>query len=103
MGHAGSSSGANAEDGGKEQADLVVNDGDVAVGFQVGDEDAGPIAGERITFMSPFERLMLRRMDNFADEQRSHHEFCVARFQNLDEQIEAVQNHLFELQYGKDD
>jgi len=36
-------------------------------------------------------------MDNFADEQRNHHEFCVARFQNLDEKIEAVQNQLFEL------
>ena len=42
--------------------------------------------------MSPFERLMLRRMDDFADEQMSHHESSVARFQNLDEQIEAVQN-----------
>ena len=38
-----------------------------------------------------------------ADEEKSHHEFCVSRFQDLDEQIEAVQNHLFELQYGKDD
>ena len=78
---AGSSSGAHAEDGGEEQADIVV-----AVGFQVGDDDAGPsagIMGERITSMSPFERLMLRRMENFADEQRSHHEFCVARFHNL--------------------
>jgi len=26
-----------------------------------------------------------------------------ARFQTFDEQIEAVQNQLFELQYGKDD
>ena len=26
-----------------------------------------------------------------------------ARFQNLDEQIEAIQNQLFELQYGKED
>jgi len=25
------------------------------------------------------------------------------RFQTLDEQIEVVQNHLFELQYGKED
>jgi len=53
--------------------------------------------------MSPFERLMLRRMDNFADDQRSHHEFCVARFQNLGEHIEVVQNQHFELQYGIND
>ena len=59
--------------------------------------------GERITSMSPFERLMVSRMNNFADEQRSHHELCVARFQNLDELIESIQNHLFEVQYGKEE
>jgi len=59
--------------------------------------------GKRITSMSPFERLMLSRMDNFADEQRSHHEFCIGRFQNLDEKIEAIHNQLFELQYSKED
>jgi len=46
---------------------------------------------------------MLSRMNNFADEQMSHHEFCVSCFQDLDEQIEVVQNQLFELQYRKDD
>jgi len=59
--------------------------------------------GERITSMSPFERLMMRRMNNFADEKRSHHEFCVARFQNLDKHIEVVQNQLFELLYNRND
>jgi len=82
-----SSSGAYAGDGGEEQADIAATGGDVDVRFQVGDDDVGPsagIMGERITFMSPFERLMLKRMDNFVDEQRSYHELCVARFQNLD-------------------
>jgi len=58
---------------------------------------------ERITSMSPFERLVVNRLDNFVNDQRTHHEFCVARFQNLDEQIEVVQNQLFELQYGQED
>ena len=79
----GSSNGAHVEDGGEKQADIVAASGDVDVGFQAGDNDVGPsarIIGERITFMSPFERLMLRMMDNFADEQMSHHELCVAHF-----------------------
>jgi len=42
-------------------------------------------------------------MDSFAYDQRNHHEFCMARIQNLDEHIEVVQNQLFELQYGKED
>jgi len=60
--------------------------------------------------MQPFERLMVNRMDNFADDQRSLHDLCAtrfnsmdARFHNLDEQIEVVQNQLFEQQYGKED
>jgi len=103
---AGSSSGARAEDGGEEQADIAVASGYVDAEFQARDDDVGPsagIMGERITFMSPFEILMLRIMDNFVDEQISHHEFCMARFQNLDKHIEVVQNQLFELQYDRDD
>jgi len=60
--------------------------------------------------MSPFKRLMVNRMENFADDQRSLHDLCATRFnsmdahfKNLDEQIEVVQNQLFELQYGKED
>ena len=51
--------------------------------------------------MTHFERLVLSRMDNLVDEQRSHHEFCVACFQSIDEEIEIVQNKLFKLQYGR--
>jgi len=69
--------------------DVVANDSHVAAGF-AGGEGAGPSVGECITSMTPFERLLLRRMNNFADNQRSHHEFFVAHFQNLDEQIEAI-------------
>jgi len=67
--------------------------------------------------MSHFERFMVNRMDNFAENQRNLHEFCATNFhnigdrfqsmdthfQNLDEHIEVVQNQLFELQYGKED
>jgi len=45
---------------------------------------------EQIICMSPFERLVVNRLDNFAHDQRAHHEFCVAKFQSLDEQIKAV-------------
>jgi len=98
----GSLSGIHAEDDEGEPAatGYHAEEGNAGPG---GAYDTGPAGnmGERITSMSPFERLMLSRMDNFADEQRSHHELCVARFQNLEEQIEVVQNQLFELQYDK--
>jgi len=105
----GSSSGAHVEGEDEDQTVVIVTKGDVdmeaggdgADGYEVGQSVEN--MGERITSMSPFERLVLSKMNNFADEQRSHHEFCVSRFQNLDEQIEVVHNQLFELQYGKDD
>jgi len=75
--------------------------------------EAGPSSdhmNERITSMSPFKRLMVSRMDSFAKNQRSLHELCETRFQNmdsrfhsLDEQIEEVQNQLLNLQYGRDE
>ena len=66
--------------------------------------------GERMTSMSPFERLMISCMDTFAENKRNLHELCESRFhhmdsrfQTLDEQIEEVQNQLLDLQYGKND
>ena len=53
--------------------------------------------GERMTTMSPFERLMINRMDTFADNQTNLYDMCESRFSNmdirfskLDEQIEEV-------------
>ena len=40
--------------------------------------------GERMTSMSPFERLMINRMDIFAENQRNLHDFCESRFKNMD-------------------
>jgi len=52
---------------------------------------------ERMPIMSSFERLMINRMDTFAHNQRSLHEMCKSRFNNmdtcfltLDEKIEEV-------------
>ena len=66
--------------------------------------------GDRITSMSPFERLMVSRMDSFVENQRNLHELCESsfqhmdsRFQTLDEKIEGIQNQLLDLQYGRDD
>jgi len=36
--------------------------------------------GDRMTSMSPFERLMVNRMDSFAENQRNLHELCESRF-----------------------
>ena len=67
--------------------------------------------------MSPFERLMMNRLDSFEDNQRNLYDLYVsnfqridnrfdsmdARFMTLDEQIEAVQNQIFDLQNVDDD
>jgi len=99
---AGSSIRIHAEDGGEEQVTAAAGD-DGDDGYQAGQGNEGPDEAfnacpsaknldERITSMTPFERLMTSHMDNFAYDQRNHHEFYMARFQNLDEQIEAIQN-----------
>jgi len=66
--------------------------------------------GERMSIMSSFERLMINRMDTFADNQRNLHEMCESRFNNmdtrfssLDEQIEEVQRQILELQFERED
>ena len=45
-----------------------------------------------MTSMTPFERLVVHRLDSVANDQRVHHEFYVEWFQSLDEKIEVVQN-----------
>ena len=88
----GSSSGIHAEDDGDDPVVVAGDDGDD--GNQAGQREqgnegpdeafnAGLSAGkmdERITSMTPFQRLMRNRMNNFAYDQRNHHEFCMARF-----------------------
>jgi len=73
--------------------------------------------GERMQTMSPFERLMVNRLDSFAKNQRSLHDLCVsnfqridtrfdnmdARFRTLDEQIEVVHNQIFDLQFADEE
>jgi len=62
-----------------------------------------------MTTMSPFERLMINRMDTFADNQRNLYEMCESkfhkmdtRFSTLDEQIEEVQMQILELQFQRE-
>jgi len=85
-------------------------------------QDAGPSAGagnqeDGMPTMSSFERYMVNRLDGFAENQRNLHELCVSNFQSidnrfnnmdahfmtLDEQIEAVHNQIFYLQYADDE
>ena len=60
--------------------------------------------GERMTTMSPFERLMINCMDTFAKNQRNFYVMSESRFSNkdthfstLNEQIEKVQRQILEL------
>jgi len=96
---AGSPSGAHIEE--ENEGEAAATGNELVSAYEVGPSDVN--MEERIISMSPFERLMVNRLDNFAHDQRAHHEFCVARFQSLDEQIEVVQNRIFELQYGQKD
>jgi len=66
--------------------------------------------GERMTTMSPFERLMINRMDTFVENQRNLYDMCESRFNNmnsrfstLNEQIEDVQKQIMELQFERED
>ena len=68
-------------------------------------------------FLHYFEELMMNRLDSFVENQRNLHDLCVSNFQRidnrfdsmdtrfmtLDEQIEAVHNQIFDLQYADDD
>ena len=45
---------------------------------------------ERITSMSPFERLMVSRMGSFADNQRNLYELCDTRFQSMDTRFQTL-------------
>ena len=106
-GDLGASSSVAADLEQDELADMDVQHEDPPENYQ----DAGPSPGagnqeERMQTMSPFERLMVNRLDSFAENQRNLHDLYVsnfqridnrfdsmnARFMTLDEQIEAVQN-----------
>jgi len=65
---------------------------------------------EKMPNMSSFERLMINRMDTFADNQRNLYEMSESKFNNmdtrfstLDEQIEEVQRQILELQFERED
>ena len=117
-GDLGASSSGAADLEQDELADMDVQHEDPPEDYQ----DVGPSAGagnqeERMQTMSPFERLMVNRLDSFAENQRSLHDLCVSNFQRtdtrfdnmdarlmtLDEQIEAVHNQIFDLQFADDE
>ena len=80
----GSSSGAHAEHDEEEQdaaegADVDAQDEDQPAA----DTGAGTSArnkGNRILSMSSFERFMVNRLDNFAENQRNLHDLCATNF-----------------------
>ena len=104
-------------------------DGDQAGPSGINDDDevvepaatdyAGPntdVGVERITSMTSFEILMINWLDSLAEQQKNLYEMCQslfqqfdlniqgldARFGNLDEQIEVIQNQISDLQFGRD-
>jgi len=82
---------ANSGDDGVEKHQTRQGDQGIDVpGEAYGASPSTRIMNDCITSMTPFGRLMINPMDSLAYGQRNHHEFCMARLQNLDEQIEAV-------------
>jgi len=113
---ASSSGAANLEQ--DEPVDMDVQHEDPPEDYQ----DARPSVGagnqgERMQTMSSSERLMVNRLDSFAENQRSLHDLYVsnfqridtrfdnmdARFMTLDEQIEVVQNQIFDLEFADEE
>jgi len=97
----GSSSGAHAEHDEEEQdvakgVNVNAQDGDQPVvdtgaGTSVGNQ------GNRILSMSPFERFMVNRLDNFAKNQRNLHDFCATNFQNIDDKFQSMDTRFYNL------
>jgi len=40
--------------------------------------------------MSSFERLMVERLDSFAENQRNLHDLCVSNFQRIDNRFDGM-------------
>ena len=91
----GDQAGPSGTNDGDEPEDATTQDEPAAEAQETDHNDA--YMGERMTTMSPFERLMINRMDTFAENQRDLYDLCESRFNNmdsrfstLDEQIEEV-------------
>ena len=91
----GDQAGSSGTNDGDEPEDATTQEEPAAETHEAGPSD--DYMGERMTSMSPFERLMINRMDTFAENQRNLHDLCESRFNhmdacfsNLDEQIEEV-------------
>jgi len=46
---------------------------------------------------------MINQLNNIETNQRSHHEYCETRFQNLKECVDDIQGKLGQMFYGPDD
>ena len=106
----GDQAGPSGTNEGDEPEDAAMQD-EPAAGTQEDDHnDTNDHMGERMTTISPFERLMINRMDTFADNQRNLYDMCESRFNNMDtrfstmdEQIEEFQRQILELQFERED
>jgi len=115
--HGASSSAATADFDEEDQAADMDFHHEEQPKTNLGTETSAGNQVDEMPSMSSFERYTVNRLDGFAENQRNLHDLCVSNFQSIDnrfnnmdtrfmtlnEQIKAVQNQIFELQYGKDD
>jgi len=88
----GSSSGVQAE---QEEEDFDAEGAGVDAqeehaAADIGDGTSAGNQGEKIISMSHFERFMVNRMDNFAENQRNLHDFCATNFHNFDDRFQSM-------------
>jgi len=78
----GDQAGPSGKNEGYEPEDAATQDEPVVEAQEANHNDA--YMGERMTTMSPFKRLMINRMDTFAENQRNLYDLCESRFNNMD-------------------
>jgi len=96
--------GRSGTNDGDEPEDATTQEEPAAETQEVGHNDA--YMGERMTTMSPFERLIawthLLRIKGISMICESKFNHMDSRFSSLDEQIEQVQNQIMELQFERE-
>jgi len=90
--HGGSSSVAAADFDEEDQAaDMDIhNEEQPATNFDA--RTSAGHQGDEIPSMSSFERYMVNRLDDFAENQRNFHDLCVTNFQSIDNRFQSMDN-----------
>jgi len=54
-------------------------------------------------YFSGFKERMMNQLHTIQEEERSHHQYCEARFQNIEGIIEDIQYKIGQMFYGPED